>query len=40
MGVIEVICSICFDHHSESDPDIVFNKNTISQLFAQNVAFT
>ncbi len=27
MGVNEVIYFICFDHHSESNPDIVFNKN-------------
>jgi len=31
---------LCFDHHSESDVDVVFDKKRdFSQLFAQNVAF-
>ncbi len=30
---------LCFDNSTEYDPDVVFDKNVISQLFAQNVAF-
>ncbi len=30
---------LCFDHSTEFDPDVVFDKMRFSQLFAQNVAF-
>jgi len=31
---------LCFDHHSESDPDVVFDKNQIFFSFLLNFAFS